>query len=58
MYIEELKWCQHAGNPVGVLSGCSHLNYSEFLDLFYRYTTHIIMPLLLQLEVDLKSFIS
>ena len=58
MYVEELKQCQQAGNPVGVLSECSHLNYNEFLDLYYRYAIHIIMPLLLQLGVDLKSFIS
>ena len=58
MYIEELKQCQQAGNPGGVLSDYSHLNYNEFLELFYRYTTHIITPLLLQLEVDIKSFIS
>ena len=47
MYVEELKQCQQAGNPVGVLSDCSHLNYNEFLDLYSRYAIHIIMPLLL-----------
>ena len=38
---------QHAGNSVGVLSDCFHLDYNEFLDFLYRYVTHITIPLLL-----------